>query len=39
MHRVWAEIDTAAVRHNLGAIRQRVGDTRVMGVLKANAYG
>lgn len=39
MHRVWAEIDTAAVRHNLGAIRQRVGDTRVMAVLKANAYG
>ena len=39
MHRVWAEIDTAAVRHNLAAIRQRVGDTRVMAVLKANAYG
>jgi alanine racemase len=39
MHRVWAEIDKSAVRHNLAAIRQRVGDTRVMAVLKANAYG
>ena len=39
MHRVWAEIDTAAVRHNLAAIRHRVRDTRVMAVLKANAYG
>ncbi|MCB9893707.1 MAG: alanine racemase [Planctomycetes bacterium] len=39
MHRVWADIDKSAVRHNLGAIRQRVGDTRVMAVLKANAYG
>ena len=39
MHRVWAEIDRAAVRHNLGAIRERVGETRIMAVLKANAYG
>ena len=39
MHRVWAEIDKSAVRHNLAAIRRRVGETRVMGVLKANAYG
>ncbi|MBX3460526.1 MAG: alanine racemase [Planctomycetes bacterium] len=39
MHRVWAEIDTAAVRHNLAAIRARAGAARVMAVLKANAYG
>lgn len=39
MHRVWAEIDKDAVRHNLAALRDRVGDTRIMGVLKANAYG
>jgi alanine racemase len=39
MHRVWAEIDTAAVRHNLAAVRARAGDALVMAVLKANAYG
>lgn len=39
MHRVWAEIDTSAVRHNLAAVRARAGSARVMAVLKANAYG
>jgi alanine racemase len=39
MHRVWAEIDTAAIRHNLDAVRARARDARVMAVLKANAYG
>lgn len=39
MHRVWAEIDTSSVRHNLAAIRNRAGNARVMAVLKANAYG
>ncbi len=39
MHRVWAEIDTAAVRHNLRAIRARAPGAKVMAVLKANAYG
>ena len=38
-YRVWAEISAAAVKHNLAAIRKRVGDTKVMAVLKANAYG
>lgn len=39
MHRVWAEIDTAAVRHNLGVVRERANGAKVMAVLKANAYG
>jgi len=36
----WAEIDLAALRHNLRALRQRVGPhVKVMGVVKADAYG
>jgi len=36
----WAEIDLAALRHNLGAVRDRVGPAvRVLGVVKADAYG
>ena len=38
--RVWAEIDIAAIRENLAAIRSFVGpSTEVMAVVKANAYG
>lgn len=39
-HRVWAEIDVQAIQHNVGVIRRglRPG-TKVMAVLKANAYG
>ncbi len=37
---VWAEIDIAAIRDNLAAIRSFVGpSTDVMAVVKANAYG
>jgi alanine racemase len=36
----WAEIDLDALRHNLGAIRERLAPgVRVMGIVKANAYG
>jgi alanine racemase len=38
-YRVWAEVDTEAVRHNLRAIRARAAGAGVMAVLKANAYG
>jgi alanine racemase len=34
-----AVIDTAALRHNLGAIRAYAPGARVMAVVKANAYG
>ncbi len=39
-HRVWAEIDLGALRHNIAAIRRAVGpDTRILAVVKADAYG
>ena len=34
-----AQIDTAALRHNLGTIRAYAPGARVMAVIKANAYG
>src|SRR5580704_1816383 len=36
---VSATIDTAALRHNLSVIRQWAPKSRVMSVIKANAYG
>jgi alanine racemase len=36
---VSATIDTGALRHNLGVIRQWAPQSRVMAVIKANAYG
>jgi alanine racemase len=38
-HRAWIEIDHAAIRHNLRAIRSAVPGAAVIGVVKANAYG
>jgi len=35
----WAEIDLAALGRNLGSVRQRAGQRRVLGVVKADAYG
>src|SRR3954469_5422585 len=38
--RTWAEIDGAALRHNLAFAREQVGPgVKVMAVVKANAYG
>jgi alanine racemase len=34
-----ATIDTAALRHNLGRVRDAAPDSRVMAVIKANGYG
>ncbi len=35
-----AEVDLSAIRHNINQIVRRVGrDVRIMGVVKANAYG
>lgn len=36
---VSATIDTSALRHNLNVVRQRAPKSRVMAVIKANAYG
>ncbi len=39
-HRVWAEVDLGALRHNAGVVRRRLGDdTSILAVVKADAYG
>jgi alanine racemase len=38
-HRAWIEVDHAALRHNLAAVRQMAGDKQVIAVVKADAYG
>lgn len=37
--RAWAEIDVAALRHNLEVARRHAGGRPVMAVVKADAYG
>lgn len=37
--RTWAEIDLDALKRNLSVLRVRAGDRRVIGVVKADAYG
>jgi len=37
--RCWAEIDTAALRRNARAVRERIGSAEMLAVVKANAYG
>lgn len=39
-YRCWVEVDLDALRHNVSAIRRRIGpDTKLMTVVKADAYG
>lgn len=38
-HPVWAEVDLAAIRHNVRTLAAQVGSAEVMGVVKAYAYG
>ena len=38
-HRAWIEVDHAAIRGNVRAIRGRVPGAQIIGVVKANAYG
>jgi alanine racemase len=39
-YRVWAEIDLAALRHNIAAVRRVLEPrTRILAVAKADAYG
>lgn len=35
----WVEIDSAAIRHNLGLVRKLAGRARVYAVCKGDAYG
>jgi alanine racemase len=37
--RLWAEIDAGALANNVALLRQQFGATRLMAVVKANAYG
>ncbi len=39
LHRTWAEIDTDALKHNLDIIKSEAGNSRIMAVVKADAYG
>lgn len=35
----WIEINRAALRHNIAQIQKLVGETQIIAVVKANAYG
>lgn len=37
--RAWCEIDYDAIGHNLDEVQKLVGKTKIMGIVKANAYG
>jgi alanine racemase len=37
--RTWAEIYLGAVRHNVGTLKRRASTSRLMAVVKADAYG
>ena len=36
---LWAEIDLGAIRNNINEIRKMSGNSRIMAVIKADAYG
>src|ERR1700688_3124839 len=39
-YRCWVEVDLDALRHNVAAIRRRIGpEVKLMAVVKADAYG
>lgn len=35
----WAEIDLGCIKHNITEIKRRVGNTPIIGVVKADGYG
>ena len=37
--RAWTEIDYDAISHNVNEVRKLVKKTKIMGIVKANAYG
>ena len=39
LHRTWAEIDISALIHNYNLIKTQAKGTKIMSVVKANAYG
>ncbi len=38
-HKTWAEIDLEALRHNYRLLKNHIGNSRMICVLKADAYG
>ena len=39
LHRTWAEIDLNALVHNFNLIKEMAHESKIMAVVKANAYG
>lgn len=39
LQKVFAEIDLRALTHNLGVVRKKIGDRKILAVVKADAYG
>ena len=39
LHRTWAEIDLSALKHNFNIIKSLAGNSKIMAVVKADAYG
>ena len=39
LHRTWAEIDLSAVRHNFKVLKESANNSKIMAVVKADAYG
>ncbi len=39
LHRTWAEIDLSALRHNFKVLKECANDSKIMAVVKADAYG
>lgn len=38
-HRCWAEVDYSAIPHNIEEVKKLMGGTKIMGIVKADAYG
>lgn len=39
LHRTWAEIDISALIHNFNIIKEKCSNSKIMAVVKADAYG
>ncbi len=37
--RAWVEVDYQAIAHNVDQIQKLIGNTKIMGIVKADAYG
>lgn len=38
-HRAWVEVNLSNLRHNIKSLLNTIGDTKLMGIVKANGYG